>query len=236
MRKTRTWSTTGSRRPAVGDVTRQLADVLADVPRFLTAPLLRRRRRTWGATEQEVTAAMPGDDLLPGAQYRATRAITVAARPEDVWPWLVQVGCGRAGWYADDLLDNFGRPSAREVLPDYQDLHLGQWLPMVPRPSERTAFRVDGFDVLHWLLWRTPNRTWAWQLVPLTGGERTRVVSRLATRYEWTRPWCVVTFLLMEFGDYAMMRRMLQGIRERAEGLPRVTTARRAPRSVPAEK
>jgi hypothetical protein len=47
---------------------------------------------------------MPGDDLLPRAQYRSTRAITIAATPEEVWPWLVQVGCRRAGWYADDLL------------------------------------------------------------------------------------------------------------------------------------
>jgi hypothetical protein len=54
---------------------------------------------------------MPGDCLLPRAQYRCTRAITIGANPEEVWPWLVQVGSLRGGWYADDLLDNFARPS-----------------------------------------------------------------------------------------------------------------------------
>jgi hypothetical protein len=103
---------------------RQVLAVTAVLPRFLTAPLFRRRHRTWGATDEEVAAAMPGDV-----------------------------------WYADDLLDNFARPSTRELVPVLQDLHLGQWLAMVPRPTERTAFVVDGFVVPEWLLWRTPNRT-----------------------------------------------------------------------------
>jgi hypothetical protein len=167
---------------------------------------------------------MPGDRLLPRAQYRCTRAITVCATPEEVWPWLVQVGVGRAGWYADDLLDNFARPSAREVLPDLQDIHVGQRLPWIPRPSARTAFVVDSFAAPEWLLWRTPNRTWAWRLVPLPGGG-TRLISRMHTLYEWRRPLVLGTVLLMEVADFAMMRRMLRGIRDRAEaeqrGAPR---------------
>ena len=206
---------------------RQTGQVVADLPRFLTAPLFRRRHQTWGASDVEVAATMPGDDLLPGAQYRSTRAITIDAPPEEVWPWLVQVGYRRAGWYADDLLDNFARPSAREIVPPFQDLHVGQWLAMVPRPTERTAFSVDGFAAPEWLLWRTPNRTWSWRLTPLSGG-RTRLVTRLHTRYEWSRPWVLVTVLLMEVGDYPMMRRMLRGIRERAERLHRVTPTREA--------
>ena len=87
---------------------------------------------------------------------------------------------------------------------------------MVPRPSERTAFRVDGFVASEWLLWRTPNRTFAWRLRPLPGG-RTRLVTRLQTVYEWSRPLVLFTVLLMEVGDYPMMRRMLRGIRDRAE-------------------
>ena len=198
------------------DLARQVRDVIGDVPRFLAAPLLRHWHRTWGATEEEVAETMPGDGLLPRAQYRCTRAITIAATPEEVWPWLVQVGYGRGGWYADDLLDNFARPSARVIVPELQDIHVGQWLAMVPRPSERTAFRVDGFVAREWLLWRTPNRTFAWRLVPLADG-RTRLVTRLQTVYEWSRPWVLVTVLLMEVGDYPMMRRMLCGIRDRAE-------------------
>jgi hypothetical protein len=199
----------------VGDLWRQFRDAVTDVPRFIAAPLLR-RHRTWGATQPEIAAAMHGDDLLPHAQYRSTRAITIAATPEEVWPWLVQVGCGRAGWYADDLLDNFARPSVREIVPDLQELEVGQWLPMVLRPSEKRSFIVDGFARPHWLLWRSRFRSWSWQLVPLAG-EQTRLISRLYTFYDWRRPGALLTMLLMEFGDYAMMRRMLCGIRDRAE-------------------
>jgi hypothetical protein len=201
---------------STADLLRQLADVISDAPLFMVTPLLRPWHRTWGATTEEVGAAMPGDHLLPRAQYRSTRAITVRAAPEEVWPWLVQVGVGRAGWYADDLLDNFGRPSARQIIPDLQDIHVGQWLPWLPHPSQRTAFEVDSYSAPQWLLWRTPNRTWAWRLVPLPG-QQTRLISRMRTLYEWSRPLVLGTVLLMEVADFAMMRRMLRGIRDRAE-------------------
>jgi hypothetical protein len=63
---------------------------------------------------------MPGDDLLERAHFVATRAISISASPEQVWPWLVQVGFGRAGFYSYDLVDNLGRPSARIILDDFQ--------------------------------------------------------------------------------------------------------------------
>jgi len=195
---------------------RQIGPVLVDLPLFLLAPLRRRRHRTWGATPEEVAAAMHGDALFRRAQYRSTRAITIFAPPEEVWPWLVQVGYRRGGWYANDLLDNFARPSAREIIPQLQDLHVGQWLAWVPWPSERSALVVDSFVAPEWLLWRSPNRSWSWRLVPLEGG-RTRLISRLNTVYEWSRPLVLGTVLLMEVADYPMMRRMLRGIRKRAE-------------------
>jgi hypothetical protein len=170
--------TTTTTTTAAADVARQLRDVVADLPRFLTAPLLRRRHLTWGATAAEITATMPGDGLLPRAQYRSTRAITIAATPAQVWPWLVQVGCRRAGWYADDLLDNFGYPSARRIIPELQDLEIGQWLPMVLKPSERSSFIVDSFDPPRWLLWR---------LVSLAD-RRTRLITRLNTLYDGGAP------------------------------------------------
>lgn len=216
------------------DLRPQVVDVLTDLPRFLVAPLLRPWHRRWGATEDEVAATMPGDELLPHAPYRCTRAITVAAPPDEVWPWLVQVGYRRGGWYADDLLDNFGRPSTRELLPEFQDLHVGQHLAWGPRASERSAFRVEGFVVPEWLLWRMPSRTWAWRLVPLSDG-RTRLINRIHTAYEWSRPgWVLGTVLLCEVADFAMMRRMLRGIRDRAETEHRRRAAQPSARPAPA--
>jgi hypothetical protein len=198
------------------DLARQVRDVVADLPRFLTAPLLRGWHLHWGASPVEVADGMPGDDLFPRAQYRSTRAITIAAPPEDVWPWLAQVGCLRAGWYADDLLDDLAHPSAREIIPALQDLQVGDWLPMAPTPSATSAFVVDSFEAPRWMVWRTPSSTWAWRLVPQPDG-RTRLITRLHAVYDWRRVSTVLWMPLMEFGDFPMMRRMLRGLRERAE-------------------
>jgi hypothetical protein len=69
----------------------------------------------WGAADEEVRRRMPGDDLLPEAA--STRAIPIAAPPEQIWPWLVQLGYGRGGWYSYDWIDNDGQPSADRILP-----------------------------------------------------------------------------------------------------------------------
>jgi hypothetical protein len=108
--------------------------------------------------------------LLPQAQYRSTRAITVDAPPEAVWPWLVQVGCLRAGFYSNDLVDNLGRRSATAILPGLQHLQVGHWVPMSPAatPTDQTAFKLHSFEVGQWLLWSKPDSTWAWRLTPPT--------------------------------------------------------------------
>jgi hypothetical protein len=195
----------------------QLAQVAADLPRFATAPLHRSRHLRWGATDAEVSAAMPGDGLVLGAQFNPTRAVTVEAPREAVWPWLVQVGLGRAGWYSDDLLDNLARPSLRAIRPELQGLEVGQWVSMSPTPTEASAFRVAGFVENDWLLWQKPDSTWSWVLRDVGRG-RTRLVTRVHARYDWSRPLgALFGVVLLELGDFAMMRRMLLGIKERAE-------------------
>lgn len=178
----------------------------------------RRWHARWGATADEATAAMPGDDLFRGAAFDVTRGITIRAEPRAVWPWLVQVGMGRAGFYAYDLLDNLGQPSLDRVLPEHQALAIGDWIPMsTGQPTERTAFRVQSMEAPNSMLWVKPGSSWAWQLTPIVGG-RTRLVTRLRCQYDWRDlPGVLVTIPLMELGDFPMMRRMLLGIRQRAE-------------------
>ena len=208
-------------RPTLAEFGREIRAVAADLPRFATAPMYRRWHQHWGATDDEIRAAMPGDDLIDDVAYLATRAITIDAPPEAVWPWLVQVGCLRGGFYADDLLDNLGHPSAKTLLPEFQHLEIGQWVPMSPTPSDTTAFKVAGFERNRWLLWHQPLSTWSWTLTGLPGA-RTRLVTRLRIHLDWHHPSIsLFSVVLNEFGDFPMMRRMLLGIRERVEAASR---------------
>ena len=198
---------------------RQLGQLLAAVPLFLVAPLARPWHIRWGATDDEVTAPMPGDDPVPGCQYRATRAITIDADRRYVWPWLVQVGVGRAGFYSVDLLDNLARPSATEILPAHQRPSVGAWIPMTATPTTTTAFTVHSFDPEQVLVWAKPDSTWVWRLTTNADGS-TRLVTRIRACYHWSRPGsAALSILLMEFGDFAMLRTMLHGIKIRSERL-----------------
>jgi hypothetical protein len=208
----------GTARPTRRELTVEIRNVVQDLPLLLTAPLYRRWHLHWGATPAEVATPLPGDGLTPRAQYRSTRAISIEAAPEAVWPWLVQVGCLRAGWYSNDLLDNLAYPSATVIVPELQHIEVGAWVPMSPKPSARSGLKVHSFEPNRWLLWTTPDSTWAWQLTPTANG--TRLVARINARYDWRHPhWALLGVIMMEFGDFAMLRRMLRGIKTRAEAL-----------------
>jgi hypothetical protein len=202
------------------EVARSAADVLVACPRFVTAPLYRRRHLRWGATDAEVASAMPGDELVPHPSFTATRAITISAAPKDVWPWIVQIGTGRAGFYSYDLFDNAARPSAERVLPQLQDIRVGDWVPMSTKVNKTTAFKVKAFEPTKWLLWVKPHSTWSWRLTPTEDGG-TRLVTRLKEKYDWRSPGlALLTIILFEFGDFPMMRRLLLRMKSRAEGPP----------------
>ena len=198
-------------------VLRGVVDALGGLPLFITAPLYRHWHLRWGATDDEVRGPMPGDDAVPKASFDATRAITIAAPPALVWPWIVQMGYRRAGFYTYDLLDNAGYESAEVVLEEFRHLRVGDWIPLASRVSETTAFRVKGFETNEWLVWEKPDSTWAWKLVALSDGG-TRLITRLKQRYRWASPaMAAFTLVLLEFGDFPMMRRVLRGIKTRAE-------------------
>jgi hypothetical protein len=198
----------------------QLRDVLVDLPVFATSPAYRRWHLRWGATRTEVDRSMSGDEMVSNPSYLSTRAITIDAPPERVWPWLVQVGCRRAGFYSNDLIDNLGEPSARSIMARLQGLERGQYVPMSPSPTSDTAFTVTSYRVPNQLLWSKSDSTWEWQLSRTDSGG-TRLVTRIRATYDWRRPaQALAGLVLMEFGDFAMMRRMLRGVKERAEAVP----------------
>lgn len=140
---------------------------------------------------------------------------TINACPEQIWPWLVQVGVTRAGWYSYDILDNLGHPSARRIVPELQHLAPGDPVPMSPDGKKGRA--VHSMDSPRSMIWGTPGETtWAWQLDRRSDGS-TRLIARIRSRYRWLSPSIAFSGLL-EFGDIWMMRKMLLNLRTRAEG------------------
>jgi hypothetical protein len=184
--------------------------------------VLRPWQLRWGATDEEVHRAMPGDELVTRPTFNATRAVTVQAPPSLIWPWIVQIGFGRAGRYTYDLLDNFGRPSATRIVPDLQHLQAGDLVPFYQGigAPEGVGLLVKALQPEQWMLWwdeKTQDTTWAWALYPVDE-QRTRLITRVRMRYRWTRP-TILFSLLVEFADLVMMRKCLLGIKQRAERL-----------------
>jgi uncharacterized protein YndB with AHSA1/START domain len=212
----------GSTASSQRDMLRALGQVLLASPLFAFAPLYRRWHLRWGATDAEVVDTMPGDEILvEKASFDATRAITIDAPPQAVWPWLVQLGHGRAGWYSYDLFDNAARPSVDRVLPEYQQPAVGDWVPMAGTISDATAFKIKGLEPNRWMVWEKPDSTWTWKLISRDGGRGTRLVTRLRAHYPWRRSpgTALLSLILLEFGDFAMMRKLFYGVKRRAERL-----------------
>jgi hypothetical protein len=172
--------------------------------------LLQPWQHRWGATNQEVHRAMPGDDLILDAAS-TTRAITVAAPPEQVWPWLVQLGYGRAGWYSYDWIDNDGQPSADRILPKLQQLQVGDQILMLPEMGPR----IRELQPNRYLV-AGDQESGSWCLALYSTVNGCRLISRW--RVDW--PLTVATafwVLLSDPGAFIMERKMLKGIKARAE-------------------
>jgi hypothetical protein len=155
---------------------------------------------------------MPGDELIPDAGS-ATRAITVGAHPEQIWPWLVQLGYGRAGWYSYDWIDNDLKPSADRIISEYQDLSVGDKILMMPG----MGFVVDAINEPTSIVsvLQDGSTSWCLALYRQETGE-TRLVSRWRPRFDMT-PATFLMMALSEPGTFIMEQKMLRSIRDRVE-------------------
>ncbi|MDX8141462.1 SRPBCC family protein [Lentzea sp. BCCO 10_0061] len=174
--------------------------------------------QTWGATDEEAQATLPGDDLLLRPDLLTTRAITVETPPSRIWPWLVQMGSGRGGAYTYDWLENlFGlnMHSADEILPQFQDLHIGDVLPV---GDGGPKLLVEVLEPDHALVLRSDDGRWVWAFVLQEIPGATRLISRNRIAVPDASPF-VRWFnqLVMEPGSLVMEQKMLRGIKERAE-------------------
>ncbi len=172
--------------------------------------------QNWGATPAEVAGPVVGDALVADARLVATRSILLAAPPQAVFPWLVQLGFGRAGWYSYDWIDNLGRRSAMRIVPQWQVLHAGDAVPggpmdfvaaVVERPTA-LVLAVHGSGPLL----RRVGFTLAFDLRP--DGDGTRLVTRVRSRIDLPGGRFVERWLLGP-GDGVMVRRQLLNLRAR---------------------
>jgi hypothetical protein len=168
-------------------------------------------QRRWGATDAEAGGPMPGDDLLRPGAPSTTRAITIDAAPRDVFPWLVQIGYGRGGWYSYDWIDNDGRRSIDRIDPALQDLSVGDRIQMLPGSGPVVREIVPE----HHILSGGDADTWCLLVEPTADG-RSRLVSRW--RQDWPKSFgTFIWTLVCDPGAFVMERKMLRTIRNRAE-------------------
>jgi proline iminopeptidase len=194
---------------------------------------IRPRLLRWGATDEEVRTPYPGEDLIPGGTRGATMAVTIEAPPSRVWPWLVQMGYSRAGWYSWDHLDNWGASSAETIHPEWQQISLGDRLPSMP--DEKAWWDVAALDPERFLGLRASvdlrgrpfdpaagrprfftDSLWGFLLKELPGGRTRLVVSGYwCLRPKWLQPFLNVLFL--EPSHWIMQTRQFTNLKRLAE-------------------
>jgi hypothetical protein len=210
-----------------------LGPVIAGLASYLA--LIRPRLRSWGATSSELRASYPGDELIPEGRIASTMATTIAAPPSAVWPWLVQMGGDRAGFYSFDHLDNGGRPSAERIHPEWQDLTEGGrvlglpdgsvWFDVARLVPKRTLIlrsslslpRAQHFDPSAPPPRAFSDSTWAFHLSP-AGEDGTRLVIRAVARGRPKILGRLADLLFWEPAHWVMQSRQFKGLRRRAEG------------------
>lgn len=187
---------------------------LAVFAHVLYRTLLRQPILTWGATEAEAMSRLPGDELLEDADGVSTRAIEIGAPAADVWPWLAQMGPSpRGGAYTYDWIENLLRldmHSVDRVLPEFQHPQVGDTIGF-----GSNQLRVERVEPQRVLSWRSQDGNWVWTFVLAERDDRTRLISR--NRFRLRTLGARIGMLPMEPGSLVMERKMLRGIKRRAE-------------------
>jgi hypothetical protein len=166
----------------------------------------------WGATDEEVARKMPGDEIVSEPTFNSTRAVTIEASPDEIWPWLVQIGYGRAGFYGYDLIENPGSPrglkSAQEIIPELQGFEVGDDLPI----SVVATYEIQAMESGRYLIWADEKTgAFTWGLYPLED-HQTRLVLRFRFQHRW------YDYLFTDWADHIAVRKMLLGVKDRTEG------------------
>jgi len=185
--------------------------------------LARQRQLGWGATAEESGASLLGDDLIANSDLSATRAITIRASADQVWPWIAQMGQGRGGFYSYDFLENLigcDIHSADRIVPEWQNVAVGDEVKLAPELGLAVALLDRGRSLV--LRGGIPmgntappyDFTWAFTLRDELD-ETTRLVVR--ERYAYKRPWARLLVEPTELVSFVMSQKMLRGIRDRAE-------------------
>jgi hypothetical protein len=173
---------------------------------------------TWGATEAEISAPMPGDELDPAPDFFATRAISIQGTPQEIWPWLIQMGYNRAGYYGYDIFENLGSErgilSAEQILPEFQNFQVGDVVPI----SAVVDMQFYAIEPDQYLIWSGIDDTgsFLWSLQPVDATQ-TRLISRIRWSYDWAQPQGLVLALFTEFTDHIAVRKILLGVKGRVE-------------------
>jgi hypothetical protein len=218
-------TTVEDRRIVVGDmIKRPRASSLVTSMIFVAAAAVARRRLLrWGATDAEVGRSLTGDELVPVPDLAATRAITIRAGVDDVWPWIVQLGQGRGGFYSYDGLENLAGcdiHSALQINPDWQHVDVGDAVRLAPELALTVAvIKPPRSLVLHGgslpgAATAPYEFSWTFDLSPVSE-TTTRLVVR--ERYAYTRWWARFVAEPVTIVSFVMSHRMLRGIRDRAE-------------------
>jgi hypothetical protein len=181
-----------------------------------------------GSTKEELRRSLPGDDLVPNPKFVWNQAITINTSAAEVWPWLVQIGNKRAGWYSWDSIHRLlgvagcvddDRRSANRIIPELQNLKVGDEIRIMPEDTGAPGYAVVSIEPDRALVTHISEEngaSWVWMLDPIDA-ETTRLITRFRQTWE---PGLMITLMFGiadELGSLVMMPKTLSGIKQRAE-------------------